>query len=59
MKIDGSYGGCGILPQKIAGTFYEKGSGIELYCSLGLKSVQAGNCLFCCRELRITVTDYS
>ena len=29
MKIDGNCGGCGILPEKIAGTFYEKGSRLE------------------------------
>ena len=29
MKIDGSYGGCGILPEKIAETFYEKGSRLD------------------------------
>jgi hypothetical protein len=30
MKIDVSYGGCGILPQKIAGMFYEKGDLFEI-----------------------------
>ena len=29
MKIDGSYGGCGILPQNYEGMFYEKGSRLE------------------------------
>jgi len=34
MKIDVSYGGCGILPQKVAGIFYEKGSSLEtVYCN--------------------------
>ena len=34
MKIDVSYGGCGILPQNYEGMFYEKGSRLEtVYCS--------------------------
>ena len=34
MKIDVTYGGYGILPQKIVGMFYEKGSRLEtVYCS--------------------------
>ena len=34
MKIDVTYGGCGILPQKVSGIIYEKGSRLETaYCS--------------------------
>jgi len=34
MKADATYRGCGILPQKDVGMFYEKGSRFEtVYCS--------------------------
>ena len=59
MKIDVSYGRCGILPQKVAGTFYEKRGKIENGVLQLITNTpdQAGNCLFCRRELRTTVTD--
>ena len=59
MKVDGSYGRCGILPKKIAETFYKKRFQVgNAVLQLMTKTPdQAGYCLFCRRKLRTTVTE--